>query len=334
MQDIDFDEIDRAVSSVTNSGTPTPVVESPAIAVSAPAPSPAQSPAVRRSSGRFMDVVHASSDMRPVTRSSAPAAASLHREEVADRLEVPQRSVPTAIASSAFHWPETVAPTRPEPVVASPTPAPEPVFVPAPTPVVEEPAAPLESPFLANATIEKRPLGAFSDANADLGLIEDPIPFSGNETAQTEPAPEVSEEVEALIDEPVVSVDPIPAPAEQVELNEEVLLLEEHTEDEPAPAWAAQSTIVETPVATPVEAAAPAAEAPVGPTSITQQYKEQPSTEPQTSGSIYDTEAYHQPLVHAPKKHSGVLVVVWIVSLILVGGGIGAGVYFVLLPML
>ena len=352
MQDIDFDEIDRAVSSVTSSGVPkrenigrivptrpvTPVAAAPApiveTPVDAPAPTPVAStpsPAARRSTGRFMDVVHSSSDMRPA-RSSAPAAASLHREEVADRTDVASRPEPTTVGSSAFHWPDPIdalKPSTPEPYVA---PAPVPIEVPAaPAPVIEEfipeePAASLESPFLANANIEKRPLGAFSDASSDLPLIEDPIPFSNDDAAQSDAAPELSKEVEALLAEPVET---------EIGSNDGALLPEEQFDEEPEEEIVAETEVIATPAFVPEPTPAPVADVPVGPTSITQQYKEQPSTtDAGATGSIYDTEAYHQPLVHTPKKHSGVLVVVWIISLILVGGGIGAGVYFVLLPML
>jgi len=353
MQDIDFDEIDRAVSSVTNSGvpkrenigriiptrpvapvatTPAPVPETPIeTPAEAPTPAPAAStpsPAARRSSGRFMDVVHSSSDMRPV-RSSAPAAASLHREEVVERTEVASRPEPVTTGSSAFHWPDPIDALKPSAPTPEPEPIAAPVFVPpapvevpiVPDPVVEEfvpeePSAPLESPFLANANIEKRPLGAFSDASSDLPLIEDPIPFSGEDTAESEASPEISKEVEALLAEPIET---------QSDLNDEALPIDEHFDEAPEEEIVAETEVIATPVA----------EVPAGPTSITQQYKEQPSTtDAGATGSIYDTEAYHQPLVHTPKKHSGVLVVVWIISLILVGGGIGAGVYFVLLPML
>lgn len=364
MQDIDFDEIDRAVSSVTNSGvpkresvsrsvperssvrisippTPTPapafvppvatpsvpvvskpIKEEPVEVVTPVASTPAapSSPAARRSTGRFMDVVHASSDMRP-DRPSTPAAPEVQREEVAEREEPTITPEPTVAPSPAFHWPDPIDTLQPS--TPAPFETPKPVEIPAPVVeevVTEEASTPLESPFLSNAKIEKRPLGAFSDTAAELPLIEDPIPFSSEDAAQTDVAPELSKEVEALLAEPAET---------QIDLNDEVPLPDEIIAEEPESVE--QPAIVSEPAPAPT----PIEEIPVGPTSITQQYKEQPSTtSTESSGSIYDTEAYHQPLVHTPKKHSGILVVVWIVSLILVGGGIGAGVYFVLLPML
>ena len=71
MQDIDFDELDRAVNSVSTADVP--VSESVPVAVNsgthaaevhAPTTSPSSTPAVRPTTGRFMDVVHPSSAMR------------------------------------------------------------------------------------------------------------------------------------------------------------------------------------------------------------------------------------------------------------------------------
>lgn len=289
MQDIDFDEIDRAVSSVTDRGTDTRT------------PSAVPSPAARRSSGRFMDVVHPSSDMRL----GGPSAPSLHREDVVavERTEVASRPEPAAISSSAFHWPDPVEVAAPAPIIPE-------------APSIPEEAAPLESPFLTDAKVEKRPLGTFStnDSDADLQLIEDfPVPTMSTSVPEEQkpeeetPAPEIIPETTAEIPR---------------ELHADVLMLDTHSTDEavPEPLAAGSSASTEAIL--------------TGPTSITQQYKEQPSTVSQPSGSIYDTEAYHQPLTHPAKKHSSALIIIWIVALILVGGGIGVGVYFVVLPML
>lgn len=242
MQDIDFDELDRAIST-TLKPTPTP---EPAVAPeTAPEPSPSiepvtTAPAARRSSGRFMDVVHPSSDMR----SSSVANRSETRAETREEVSVPE---------------------MPEPVT---------------------------SPFLDDAKVEKRPLGAFSDAT---------------------PKPTVDLSAELLLeapDEELLEADneapeaPVEEPASEVE-------------DEPVPEVMPEEEIPST-----------------FPTSITQQYKEQPSTSDQPSGAIFDTEAYHQPLTHPEKKKSGAMVILWILVLILVGAAAGAAFYFFALPLL
>lgn len=344
MQDIDFDEIDRAVSSVTNSGASVSApIESLAapmavtsvstpMMVSEPAPTlVASSFATRRSTGRFMDVVHPSSDMRSKTSLSTPMASSFHREEAGRTVVAPRPTLEAPVStSSAFHWPDPVEipesrSSVPTPIVPNfelpsiPDLQPELVV---PVVATEEPVvSSLESPFLSDAKVEKRPLGAFSVSDSDLPLLDD-FNASLAELVAEEPIAVIApEETETMpVTEPEI---PVRSSAQ----SDELLLLEDHTENEEVQE-AENPLVVETLESTHIE------DIPVGPTSITQQYKEQPSTASQPSGSIYDTEAYRQPLVHPAKKSSSLLVVVWIVALIIAGGGIGAAVYFFVLPLL
>lgn len=293
MQDIDFDELDRAVSSA--SAPSIPAVEealSDAVTVtnrSTVRPDASTAPAARRSSGRFMDVVHPSSDMRsatPTPERSAP------REPEEDKRE---EEKPVERTSD---WPDPLdfhGFTVDEPEKAEETPVPEQAPAPA------EVSQPLESPFLSDTKVEKRPLGAFSSTETPTANESDTLLLEAPDeellTAETEekteniptPEPAVEEVVKGETPQPVIEPTPEPTPIQQE---------------------------------------------PQGPTSITQQYKEQPSTADQPSGAIFDTETYHQPLVHTPKKKSGALVIVWILALILVGAGAGAAVYFFVLPML
>lgn len=290
MQDIDFDELDRAVNSVSGTDT-SDTTNSSANPVVTPRPDTPASPAARRSSGRFMDVVHPSSDMRPPARTiSSPS-------DTPTQASTQPTTKPTAATTTetadSFQWPDPIemAGTQSESEAAPTTPEPS---------IEESPAQPLDSPFLPDAKVEKRPLG--SPPAFDFSNMNEPDEPQKSETTMP-------------------SDDDAPMPAE---LNEDIVKLEEtETPVEPPATTAAEST-----------ASTPAAEEPIGPTSITQQYKEQPSTTQQPSGAIYDTETYHQPLAHTEKKHSGILVIIWIVALILVGGGAGAGVYFFVLPML
>lgn len=165
MQDIDFDELDRAVTSA--SGRSTPAVETPSsdtvpvTVQSSPRAEASATPAARRSSGRFMDVVHPSSDMR----SSTPERSA-------------QRPPEDKPAERTTDWPDPLdfhGFTGEEPA----TPAVEPTVEPAED---ASAATSLESPFLSGTKVEKRPLGAFS--TADL------------------PEPETSEKDEPLLLEP------------------------------------------------------------------------------------------------------------------------------------
>ncbi len=176
MTDIDFDELDKAINSLVSGdskkgtatatipATPVAPVE-PAVPVLTPAPAtPAASPTPSltvptppsRPQGRFMDVVHPSSDMRP-------------------GLNIPDRSPREGITITPPSAPEPVIP-KPEPEPAEDPPAPqdtpvEPaVPVPTPTPVATE------SPFLKDAKVEKRPLGGLSEAVERTPDTDSPLP--------------------------------------------------------------------------------------------------------------------------------------------------------------
>jgi len=303
MQDIDFEELDRAVNSVSDGSTasaaepvvaPEPVSVSEPVVATTPLPAAPVSPAAKRSTGRFMDVVHPSSDMR---LASTERTAPTPRPEVERPTPPPSEALTLDSSLSASDLPDPIdfLGYNPDPLNTS-TPG-EVIEEPA---TVEEPASPLESPFLSNAQVEKRPLGAFSTNEP----VSDAPAFALDSESDTPllEAPDAELLLEEEVDAPEISEDEVTA-----------------QEAEPTSY---------TSVSAPVE------DVPQGPTSITQQYKEQSSTEEQPSGAIYDTEAYHQPLAHPVKKKSGILVVVWILGLIIVGAGAGAAVYFFVLPML
>lgn len=273
MNDIDFDELDRAVSSTLNPpATPSADTAQTPVVSSTPTPSvssAAASPAARRG-GRFMDVVHPSSDMRGVP-------------------SVPARPAQPVVAASVATMPETVAAETP---------------------------APLESPFLPDAQVEKRPLGGeLPTAELPADVPAEPVAESVVEPA-SEPIPEPVLESEH-VSEPV-----LPEAAPEAEIIPTVT-------EPAAPEAVAPVQAVETaPVAEPTPPVDP-----VGPTSITPQYTEAPSSA-EPSRPIFDTEAYHQPLAHPEKKKSGVFVVLWIIGLIILGAGLGAVMYFYVLPLL
>lgn len=298
MQDLDFDEIDRAVNGALDGAQPTVPAQAPQVAEPVAASEPAQpvaTPAARRTSGRFMDVVHPSSDMRA-------------------------RSVAA---------PREAAPVPVEPVASA------------------EPELPLEepqtSPFLPDAKVEKRPLGGVGPA---LVAPEAPSAYGGVAEAEA-PAfalpPEPAQELIEAPDDPRLEAETLPDPIDFAhQLNTE-LTVEPELEPQPQPVEEAvvlpeePETLEEpaldlTPPVAPTPEA-PVAEEPVGPTSITQQYIEQPSSSAE-SGAIFDTEAYHQPVAAPVKKKSGGLVILWIALLLIFGAGVGVAIYYFVLPML
>lgn len=328
MTDFDFDELDRAVngaigdeitpspkpevftdelSTVEANEQPTSNAPSTATATSPAGSGTTGAPAARRSSGRFMDVVHPSSDMR--MGATMP----------------PRSAVP-------------VVPVTPQPVLTQPTPN-APVWPSAATAQSDAPKdvsdsliddwqKPLESPFLPDAKVEKRPLGGEAPSAAEFDALElleapdqplveahampDPIDFAlSNEPAATH------EEKPVLVQEPggygEGSFQPNAQP--DIEANSEP---EAFPEQQPQP-------VVQDEV--PVEAAIPA-----GPASISQQYTAKPSSSPQPS-AMYEAEAY-QPAAPVVKKKPGAWAILWIVLILLLGAGAGAAFYFYVMPML
>ena len=360
MKDLDFDELDKAVNSLmekapkdvpapakeketvvtlpdsTLPDTPKPAdVPSPSVATT-PAPEPEKKPdepaaatppapvAAKRSTGRFMDVVHPSSDMRAPTRPSSrtgntlqplnkidpaePAAAETTSLPTPDPVPTPAIDMDAALnetpadttAQQPGSWPDPIELQQPAPAEASETPAAETPETDSPTP---EPTAPAsDSPFLPGAKVEKRPLGGPTSEpiTADSAPMEDP-------TASDKQA-----------DVPPKAAEPMPA-----ELGSDVLAIEAgHAtpteesghDDEPAPQLEGATT-------TP-------APQPAGPVSISPQYKPQESSGDPSHAALYDTAADSHALTHPPKKKSGWLVVIAIIVLILLGAGGAAFVYF------
>jgi hypothetical protein len=309
MKDLDFDELDRAVNSVIGGAKKTPVVPSSEVSVTVtPAASteqtqPSQPLAAKRSTGRFMDVVHPSSDMRPT---SVPPRPSLMNKE--STLAEPIKPEETKAEDSA--WPDPLDfhgfKMDDEPSKPAETPAPK-------ENLTEKDAdkEPLTSPFLSDTKVEKRPLGAFSDT------------------------PEKSDKDIASGSSGLSSNDNTPLPEE---LQDNLLSIEadDHVDaEESTPEVATEPEKPETPVESPFFSATPEksdTDTTIPP--IVQQYKEQPSSVDQPTGAIFDTESYHKPLAHTAKKKSGWLVVVWIFALIIVGAGAGAAVFYFVLPLL
>lgn len=302
MSDFDFDELDKAVSGVLGGPADIPALAQPSTDASSrsvddrpvvsveqqrTAPRAGVVPAANRG-GRFMDVVHPSSDMR-----------------------TPAPSQPEPAESQAMGLPRI-----PKPPTFYPAGASRPIVE--YSPAVEDAASkepadwskPLESPFLPDAKVEKRPLG---------GTGSDFEVSSLSATPEEEPQELLEAPEEELLLEANTLPDPIEFASHQAD-----------TPEEPPKEETPEPTVL------PVEALAPvspAPEEPSTPIAITQQYKEKPSDE-QESGAIYDTESYHQPLVKPPKKRSGAWTVLWIILLVLLGAGVGVACYFYVLPLL
>ena len=146
MQDLDFEELDRAVNSLnmnkTNPSNPsaaTSVVPTPSMPVISQTPVSVTPPIERPTTGRFMDVVHPSSNMR----SNTPV--------------IPERPNPQIIQTPVL-----------KPVLNTPQPVKpkdldlEKINSDINRTLNQQPANNVaDSPFLPDAKVDKRPLGAF-----------------------------------------------------------------------------------------------------------------------------------------------------------------------------
>lgn len=347
MKDLDFDEIDRAVNSLTTKSTP---------ADETVAPPPATQPlATRRSSGRFMDVVHPSSDMRTkpvltrsVSREGSSVATTTNNIALDSDNVVSQNpawsppSAPVVVKDTTqpvtSDWPDPIdfhssVPDETLNTSTEPTPTSQPPIVADDDTDIDriadsinqtisqeqESQAPLETPFLADVKVSKRPLGALSNEEITTPVIKPIInDTSSSIAAEPEVQPPIVQDDLTPTGSLIEADVPLPA-----ELQDDLLLIEAGVDsgghaaaDDSTAPLVSQATVV------------------TGPTSITQQYTEQPSTGNQPTVAIFDTEAYHKPLTHPAKKKSGWLMVLWIIALLVVGAGAGAAVYFFVLPKL
>jgi hypothetical protein len=350
MKDLDFDELDKAVNSLmTTPSSTTPSIDedvattkdaplsdddttmsttadqqdqAPTVPVATPTVvTPTSPPLAARRGGRFMDVVHPSSEMkRPVVQSSSVSrqGPTIARTPTVDTRTTsqpqPRRQEPVTGSSE---WPDPLElPAQhqadQQPTVSSDGSAIEISSVSYPG----EPE-PLVTPFLSDAKVDKRPLGSGALALSDVSEEASVAPKTTSPLHQNAQLPALPGDVEPLLPE---------------ELRGDMMAVEAdthmgvpRTEDTQPP----EPISMASPVLSPEPARqTTATEAPAAQSSIPQQYHEAPSTGDQDNGAIYDVDSYHQPLSHPAKKKSGWLWVVWIVAILLLGAAGGAALYF------
>lgn len=421
MKEFDFEELDKAVNSLMDSvadkdeattgtatktvveptassatTTDTTVSEQPAVppvpAATPPAaePTAAETPAAAPKSvfptkrtGRFMDVVHPSSDMlqssassssrpnrtgislAPLTSKNAPPTQDSpevnKQKELADTTAIPSDTLSDTTSNApspteAYH--EAEAPSS----SASETDWPDPLDIAekkTPASGQEDTSLGASDSFTAGATPTSGVNVSSETPSAELESSEEQLPAdSANEkldtlsapedTADTDPlvataspflpdakvekrplgAPETSTEPESSTDsEPASSADEInnepveaqvtPSVNNPPELSKEVVSVESYSTEVAAEQEPASNT---------TQAVAPAAVS-QGSASITQQYKEQPSTGDAHHEAMYDTATYGQTLAHPAKSHKSLMIILSILGLIAIGVAIGALLY-------
>lgn len=266
----------RAAQSITIASTSvkTPITSSTPIEPVAPT-TPVTPVAPRPAGGRFMDVVHPSSDMRTATTKDTP---------------------PTASATASTPDAEPVSSKSASPAVSR--------SMPAPAPQQNDVAAPLLTPFLPDAKVEKRPLGDPSASPVTVAVSEQPQQSEMVADATVEDAPE---EIVAINSE--VKVRSAINTDDQSVLDAAAIITEENN------AEAEQLSGIEAKEVATTESSIQRVE------SVAAEHE---AVSTPAGANMYDV----QPLGHPAKRRSGWGVVLIIVIIILVAGAIGAGAYF------
>lgn len=326
-------------------------VQTAALSESEPATNRKPPAAARR--GRFMDMVRpgaAQSDNPFVPTRVTRQGATIERAGplVTDIIpsapqSAPKKAPPATLSAPAAPEPQEAPSVQeaewPDPLDMLQDDAPS-----APSRTAQD-AAPLVSPFLSGAKVEKRPLGGVTtqevvepaagadsdkqieDRNANPQLTPNPA-----DSASAPLPEELSSDVMAL--ESDANTIAMPADKVKTEVARQVAAQEDSpsTQESLSPSVSdeppVEKEISTAPVKAPVSSE-PEPIIPKGPISIPQQYREEPSTGDKESGSIYDTDTYHdQPLAHPKKKKSGWLWVLWIVLILAIGAAGGAALYW------
>lgn len=235
-------------------------------------------------------------------------------EDTASAQDTPVEKVswpdPIEYASSAIKVednPESKAETSEEPFVAA-------KYV---TPDDDPETEPSQTPFVTDAKVDKRPLGAFAPTDeATEVLAESPHAADAAQlTASAETsAPEFSSDINSIEAAGVSQVESEDAAATEIPVLVEAEPIEKLAEEEPAPV---------TPEPTPPSTNDGVAQ------SIPQQYKTAEVKKDDDAHSLFDTKEYHQPLLLDGKKKSkkGVLIIILLVILLVIGATLGYFAY-------
>ena len=214
---------------------------------------------------------------------------------------------------------------------------------------------PLNSPFLPNAKVEKRPLGPMPLKQEELTEddlkpdTEPPVDESQDDEDRHdvdgqgeggEPVEQPTEESSTDTPTPEDSSAPDETPREPADsLLAQLDTPDEQTTHDDTPQLAAQPTDDNAPVPEGSEVmdlddSLPARTQDTAPLrmtlsgSIPQQYSVSPSTGDTTNGAIYDTDQYHQPI--AARRHADLMFwAIWIIVILMLGAVVGAGYYYI-----
>lgn len=341
MDDINFEELDKAVNSALQQAepkpAPTPEVPDASVQKTDVQEASDRQPIAPRRRGQFMDMVHPSSDMIKQSTASRPSRQAPTLQPLNPSIvETTPQDVTheeTPISGPSFSSQDDKLP--PESEKQAPAEWPDPLDVMEqteherhdavePTDGDEDMASdsdvseedqfvsefqekPATSPFINGADLEKRPLGAFADAaqgSEAIDTSEVTVKTSDSEEQQTADfAPEETRQE-------LAAETPTPQ-----ELTPEVVSVES---DDPTQM---ENDSVDEEMAVDADSAS---HDPAGiTTSIPQQYRNPDlSTEEEGGHPVFDTNEYHQPLTPPVKKgHTVAVTILVIITLALLGAG-------------
>lgn len=290
-------------------------------------PQPSLSLASRRSSGRFIDMIRPPVSKPAITKPEPTILTPKPPEPAISLMPTPTLDVATLSSNKPVienkPVPEMAPVNIPNPdsitvrqvpiqpkVVSKPKPERSSIFSNSfiKRPTLQDSSELPESPFLTDAKVDKRPLGAFSGgvANTDID-IQIAEGFSGEVSlpANIDQSGEVS--LPAELSDDLLSIE-ASGTTTRVE-QPQVITQAPQISQTPA------QPIVNTNISSSPAATTAAA---------------QSSVDNQATASIYDTSNYHKTISHPAKRKDGWMWIVWILALLVIGAGAGAAVYFLL----
>ncbi len=173
-----------------------------------------------------------------------------------------------------------------------------------------------DSPFLADAKIEKRPLNASPLDTGTVGTLE--LVDESLEQVQLSPETAPTEPTEEIVSQQPIAVSDVP------ELSSELVAIEAtgRANDE-------EQVVASTETSPAIDNSKKSADsgASTATASIAQQYKSKESTGDTSHAPIYDTSQYADPVAHPAKKKSGWLWVLSVLILLALGSGGAVALY-------
>lgn len=301
---------------------PLPVLMADSVTAPVPTPPKGVTPPVK--SGRFMDVMHPSSDMKTTSTKATEVGFVAPRSS-----EPAEPSKKDTAVHNPSHQGVSITPPEPEHIAEDtaeePAPAIEPLSItpetltPDPSlavnledtasePEVTPTPEPQTSPFIPDAKVEKRPLG---------GTVESPGPVEDEFDIDTLDNKKQKNDTDTQLAPSVTESAELPE-----ELHADLTAIEANLADEMDQIQAAESTVVEVRTEHTSTATVPAVAAQG--TSVT----DTPLSLEQT-GAIFDTSEYHKPVTHAAKQKSGWLWIVLILVIVIICAA-GAAAFYLL----